>query len=387
MTSAPLPNLEAENNHIDFIDLKAQYARIKSKIDTAVLKVMEHGEYIMGPEVKTLEKQLSLFCGSKHSLTCANGTDALGLAMRALNIQPGDAVFVPSFTFAATAEAVCWFGAIPIFVDVDPETYNISPKHLEQAIQYAREHHLKAKGIISVDIFGQPADYSAIEALASENKLWLICDSAQSFGATYKGRPVGSIGDITTTSFFPAKPLGCYGDGGALFTNNDQLCETIQSLRVHGKGSDKYDNVRIGVNSRLDTMQAAILIEKLAIFSEELRSRQIIADKYNQELSELVNTPTLLKETTSSWAQYTVTLKDPNLRSKIMGLLREKGVPSVIYYVKPLHMQKVYSTFPIPNGGLPVTENLAQSVLSFPMHPYLTETLQNKIIKAVKECF
>lgn len=387
MTSVQSPKNINILDNIEFIDLKSQYNRIKSKVDAAVLNVMAHGNYIMGPEVQTLESQLSEFCGAKHSLTCANGTDALGLAMRALNIQAGDAVFVPSFTFAATAETVCWFGAIPIFVDVERATYNMSPAHLAEAIQYARDNNLNAKGIITVDIFGQPASYNEIEALAKENNLWLICDSAQSFGATYKGRPVGTIGDITTTSFFPAKPFGCYGDGGAVFTDNDEFSEVIQSLRVHGKGSDKYDNVRIGVNSRLDTMQAAVLIEKLAIFPDELRSRQEIAKRYNDALSEIVNVPFVLDDVMSSWAIYTIRLKDPSRREAIITSLKEKGVPSVVYYVKPLHMQKVYADFPVPGGNLTVTEELAQSVMSLPMHPYLSESLQNQIIQAVKECF
>ncbi|MBA4118887.1 MAG: aminotransferase DegT [Candidatus Puniceispirillum sp.] len=387
MTLAPLSNDVVSKKKIEFIDLKAQYESIKGKVDAAILHVLEHGHYIMGPEVQILESQLSAFCGAKHSLGCANGTDALGLAMRALDIQAGDAVFVPSFTFAATAESVCWFEATPVFVDVEEGTYNMCANSLKAAIDYAHSAGLRAKGIIAVDIFGQPANYDAIETLAKENDLWLICDAAQSFGATYKGRPVGSIGDITTTSFFPAKPLGCYGDGGAVFTNNTQLCEVMGSLRVHGKGADKYDNVRIGVNSRLDTLQAAVLIEKLSIFPEELKARQRVADRYSSALSDVVRVPALADGVTSSWAQYTIRVKDATQRQDLMDHLKERGVPSVVYYIKPLHMQKIYAQYPTPGGSLPVTEALADSVLSLPMHPYMDEAQQNEIIEAVRSFF
>lgn len=387
MTTASLSKKEDVKKGVEFIDLKSQYAHVKDKIDASIMRVLNHGIYIMGPEVKTLENQLSAFCGVKHTLGCANGTDALGLAMRALDIKEGDAVFVPSFTFAATAETVCWFGAIPVYVDVEKDTYNMSPSSLATAIAYAKEKNLNAKGIISVDIFGQPADYDEIEALAKQHDLWLICDAAQSYGATYKGRAVGAIGDIATTSFFPAKPLGCYGDGGAVFTNNTQLHNVMASLRVHGQGEDKYDNVRIGVNSRLDTLQAAILIEKLAIFADELKARQKVADRYSHALSDIVDTPILASGTTSSWAQYTISLRDPSQRKALMDHLKERGIPSVVYYINPLHMQKIYAQYHTPGGRLPVTEGLAKSVLSLPMHPYLKEEEQDRIIEAVRDFF
>src|SRR6266436_8286226 len=261
------------NAQIEFIDLGAQRRRIGRRLDEAILRVVDHGKYIMGPEVATFEKELAAFCGAKHVLSCANGTDALGLALMAKELKPGQAVLVPSFTFAATAEVVAWFDAVPVFVDVREDSFNMEPASLEAGIATAKRLGLVPVGIIPVDLFGLPAEYDEILPIATAHGLWVICDAAQSFGATYRGRKVGTIGDVTTTSFFPAKPLGCYGDGGAVFTNDSETAEVIRSLRVHGKGKDKYDNVRVGMNGRLDTLQAAILLEKLAIFVDEIDAR------------------------------------------------------------------------------------------------------------------
>lgn len=359
---------------IPFIDLKAQQERIRSQIDAAIKKVLDHGAYIMGPEVAELEKQLAEFCGVKHALTCANGTDALGLALMAKNVGPGDAIFVPSFTFAATAEVVAWSGAQAVFIDSLADTYNMDPQSLALGIKTARNAGLRPVGIIPVDLFGQPADYTTIEAIAAENNLWIIADAAQSFGAEQNGRKVGNIGDIATTSFFPAKPLGCYGDGGALFTNDDEIATVIKSLRVHGQGKDKYDNVRIGMNGRLDTLQAAILLEKLKIFPDELERRQHVADLYYQGLQHYVTIPQLMPKTTSAWAQYTVCLPEGTNRATVMQKLKEVGIPTMVYYVKPLHQQTAYKQYlTADNAALPVCEDLANRVLSLPMSGYVTD--------------
>lgn len=366
---------------IQFIDLKAQQARIRPQIDAAIHQVLDHGAYIMGPEVYELEKKLAEFCGAKHAISCANGTDALALGLMAKKVGAGDAVFVPSFTFAATAEVVAWVGATPIFIDSLEDTYNIDPKSLELGIQTAKKNGLKPVGIIPVDLFGQPANYDAIQEIADGHKLWVMADGAQSFGATYKGRKVGNIGDMATTSFFPAKPLGCYGDGGAIFTNDDELAAIIRSLRVHGQGSDKYDNVRIGMNGRLDTIQAAILLEKLKIFPDELIARQKAADFYNVELQDHVKIPLLEKELTSAWAQYTVRLPQGTNRAKLMDALKETGIPTMIYYVTPLHQQTAYKAYlTAGNKELPVCETLANEVLSFPIDAYKTYEDYNYIV-------
>jgi len=370
---------------MQFIDLKAQQAHIRSQIDVAIKRVLDHGIYIMGPEVYEFEKQLAQFCGVKHAITCANGTDALGLGLMAKNVKPGDAIFVPSFTFAATAEVVSWMGATPIFIDSLEDTYNMDPKSLQQGIQTAKKLGLNPVGIIPVDLFGLPADYDAIQEIADEHNLWVIADGAQSFGATYKNRKVGNIGDIATTSFFPAKPLGCYGDGGAIFTNDDDLAAIIKSLRVHGQGSDKYDNVRIGMNGRLDTIQAAILIEKLKIFPDELIARQRTADAYSQNLKNVVQVPLVVKNASSAWAQYTIKLPKHIDRNKLMQDLKEFGVPTMVYYVKPLHLQTAYNYYPTATGGeLPVCEMLANEVLSLPMSGYVKDIEINQIVSAVK---
>lgn len=371
MTQALKQRNDAPPRSIPFIDLKAQQARIRPQIDAAVARVLDHGAYIMGPEVAAFEKEMAAFCGVKHALSCANGTDALALGLMAKGVGPGDAVLVPSFTFAATAEVVAWVGATPVFVDSRADTYNMDPDSLEIALDTAKKANLKPVGIIPVDLFGQPADYDSIEAIAKHNGLWMMADAAQSFGASYRGVKAGNIGDMATTSFFPAKPLGCYGDGGAIFTNDDEVAAIIKSLRVHGQGSDKYDNIRVGMNARLDTMQAAILSEKLKIFPEEILARQATADIYDEILRGAVQTPHVRPDATSVWAQYTVLLPQGADRDKIAAQLKEAGIPSMVYYVKPLHQQKAYDRYPTAGNGLPVCEDLAARVLSLPMSGYV----------------
>lgn len=366
---------------IPFIDLKSQLERIRPDIDEAIRRVLDHGIFIMGPEVYELEKQLAEFCGAKHAISCANGTDALGLCLMAKCVKPGDAVFVPSFTFAATAEVVAWMGATAIFIDSLEDTYNMDPQSLEQGVARAKKMGLRLAGIIPVDLFGQPADYDAIQSIANKHKMWVLADAAQSFGAIYKGRKVGNIGDMATTSFFPAKPLGCYGDGGAIFTNDDDLAAIMKSMRVHGQGSDKYDNVRIGMNGRLDTIQAAILLEKLRIFPEELGARQKAADAYDAALKDKVRVPYVRGDSTSTWAQYTVRLPQHVRRVELMENLKKDGIPTVVYYVKPLHQQTAYKHYPTATGGeLPVCEALANEVLSLPMSGYVGDDHKDIII-------
>lgn len=364
-----------------FIDLAAQQNGIRDRIDAAIKRVLDHGSYIMGPEVRQFEQQLSDFCGAKHSISCANGTDALALVLMARDIGPGDAVIVPSFTFAATAEVVAWLGATPIFADVLPETFNLDPDSCRKAAALAKDLGLSLKAIIPVDLFGQPAGYDGIMTVAKDNGVFVLCDAAQSFGASYASQNVGTIGLVTTTSFFPAKPLGCYGDGGAIFTDDDALCETIKSLRVHGQGSDKYDNVRIGMNGRLDTIQAAILIEKLAVFPQEIIARDRVAQKYNDALKEYAKVPCVPAGSTSVWAQYTLRVT-AGKRDAIAIALKGEGVPTAIYYPKALHSQTAYRRFPVVGNCLPVSEQLADEVLSLPMHPYLDAATQDRVIAA-----
>jgi len=371
------------NKPLPFIDLAQQRLQLGDSIDRAIRRVLDHGNYIMGPEVRELEADLAEFCGARHALTCSNGTDALGLVLMARGVGPGDAVFCPSFTFAATAEAVAWFGAVPVFVDVLPDSFNIDVASLEAAIRTARTQDLHPAGVIAVDLFGQPADYDEIEALCATHRLWLLSDAAQSFGASYRGRNVGTIGIATATSFYPAKPLGCYGDGGAVFTDDDTLADVVKSLRVHGQGTDKYDNVRIGLNGRMDTMQAAILIEKLKIFPDEIGRRQQIAARYSAELAGLVGVPALADDRTSVWAQYTITLPAAR-RNELAAGLKARGIPTAIHYPVPLHRQTAYRDYPVAGNGLPVSERLADEVLSLPMHPYLGEADQDRIVAAIK---
>jgi dTDP-4-amino-4,6-dideoxygalactose transaminase len=365
-----------------FIDLAAQQKLIRPQLDLAISRVLDHGQYIMGPEVKEFEDQLRKFSGASHALTCANGTDALTLILMAWGIGPGEAVFIPSFTYVATAEAPAQLGATPFFVDVCEDTFNIDPQSFKQAIIDSRELGLKPAVVIAVDLFGQPADVDAITDIAHAESIKVLVDGAQSFGATSNGRRVGSMGDATTTSFFPAKPLGCYGDGGAVFTNSDEHAEIINSIRLHGKGSQKYDNVRIGLNSRLDTIQAAILIEKLKIFSEEVEKRANVAAVYDRLLSEFIPTPHLRDGATSVWAQYTLKCSSRNLLKEGLGT---KGIPSVIYYPIPLHQQIGYRHYPVVSSGAGNSELLAQNVLSLPMHPYLLPDEQGEIAKVIKD--
>jgi UDP-2-acetamido-2-deoxy-ribo-hexuluronate aminotransferase len=380
---------------IAFIDLGAQRRRLGQKIDDVVMGVINAGTYIMGPEVRKFEEQLAAFADCKHALSCANGTEAIVLPLMAWGIRPGDAIFCPSFTFAATAEVVPWLGAVPVFVDIDPDTFNMSVAHLEAAIeQTIAEGKLKPKVIIAVDLFGQPADYVAISAIARKYNLKLIADSAQGFGCTLNGKHPGHWADCTTTSFFPAKPLGCYGDGGAVLTNDSELFDIMDSLRVHGKATKrdidamkfehdpKYLNVRIGMNSRLDTVQAAVLIEKLAIFADEIEKRNVVADRYKAGFSDAVKAPSVIDGGVSTWAQYTIEVAD---RAGLAAHLKSRGVPTAVYYPIPIHKQDVYSVYPLGPGGLPVSEEKAGLVISLPMHPYLEPEVQDLIIAAVRE--
>jgi dTDP-4-amino-4,6-dideoxygalactose transaminase len=367
---------------IAFIDLAAQQRVIRARLDAAIARVLDHGNYIMGPEVGILEADLSAFCGAAHTIACANGTDAMVMVLMAEGIKPGDAVFVPSFTFAATAEVVAWLGATPVFVDCAAETFNMDVASLRQAIVLAGRLGLKPRAVIPVDLFGLPADYAPIEAIAAEHGLFVLCDAAQSFGASYKSRKVGTIGLATTTSFFPAKPLGCYGDGGAIFTQSDELASVLRSIRSHGQGGHKYDYVRIGLNGRLDTLQAAVLIEKLAIFADEIEARDRIASRYSESLGAHAIVPRTPEGLSSVWAQYT--LRTPaGRREAIAAALKRDGVPTAIYYPKPLHQQAAYQHFPIAGNGLPTCEKIALEVLSLPMHPYLDPQTQDRIIASV----
>jgi len=365
---------------IDFIDLKAQQARIKTEIDTAIQAVLAHGQYILGPETKEFEIKLAEFGTAKHALGCANGTDAILLPLMAWGIGSGDAVFCPSFTYCATAEAVAHLGATPVFVDIDRETYNMDADSLKQAIlDVERKGELVPRAVMSVDLFGQCADYEHIAPIARENDLKLIADSAQGFGSTLNGHHPIHWADVATTSFFPAKPLGCYGDGGAVFTNDDDLAAVIESLRFHGKGMDKYDNVRIGLNSRLDTLQAAILLPKLAIFADEIEARNLIAQRYSEALrGHALRVPTILDGVMSTWAQYTIEVAD---HESFGAALKDKGIPTARYYPRPVHMQTAYKYFPVAGNGLPQTEDCIDKVISLPMHPYLDKKTQDMIIE------
>lgn len=361
---------------MQFIDLKAQYQHLKEKIDKRIANVLEHGKYIMGPEVQELEEKLAEYVGVKHAITCANGTDALTLSLMVLDIKEGDAVFCPTFTFFATAEVISFANATPVFVDSNEQTFNICPIDLEKRIQQTiAEGKLKPKAIIAVDLFGLPANYPELEVIAKKYDLKLIEDAAQGFGGSItnsqgSAKKAGSFGDIATTSFFPAKPLGCYGDGGAVFTNNDEYAELLRSYRVHGKGSDKYDNIRIGVNSRLDTIQAAILLEKLEEFPQELINRNKAAANYENELTNLYRTPQVPNGYVSSWAQYTLLSEN---REQVMAQYKEQGIPTVIYYGTCMHQQTAFSELEYQQGDFPIAEKLCKQVFSLPMHGYIKD--------------
>jgi dTDP-4-amino-4,6-dideoxygalactose transaminase len=371
---------------MEFRDLKTQYKNLKAEIDERVLSVMERAQFISGPEVKELEQKLAEYVGVKHCITCANGTDALELVLLAWGIGKGDAVFVPTFSFMSTAEVVASVGAFPLFVDIDPDTFNIDPKKLEQAIiQAQNEGKYNLRAIIPVDLFGMPADYEAIAAIAKRYGLKVLEDGAQGFGGAINGKRACSFGDAATTSFFPAKPLGCYGDGGAMFTDDDELALLLRSLTVHGKGTEKYDNVRIGRNSRLDTLQAAVLITKLKAFDEyELGAVNRVAAEYTKRLKGIVKTPAVPEGYLSSWAQYTILLENEEQRNGLQAKLKEKGIPSMIYYPKPLHLQTAFAFCGMGPGTLPVAEEASRCVLSLPMHPYLTREIII-ICEAIKE--
>jgi dTDP-4-amino-4,6-dideoxygalactose transaminase len=371
-----------DHGPIPFIDVAAQRRRLGSRIDTAVTRVLDHCQFILGPEVRELEKMLAEFCGARHVVTCASGTDALALVLMARRIGPGDAVICPSFTFCATAEVVALLGATPVFADVDAETFNITADGVARAVVAARRAGLVPRMVIPVDLFGLPADYQTISAVAAAEKLFVLDDAAQGFGGVVGNRKIGTLGDATATSFFPAKPLGCYGDGGAIFTDDDEMREILTSLRVHGQGSDKYDNVRIGLTARLDTIQAAVLIEKLKIFPDEIEARNRVAQRYTQALNGVVNVPRVPKGFTSVWAQYTIRIK-AGTRDAFAAALKAEGVPTAIYYPKPLHRQEAYRDFPCVEGGLPVSDRIADEVISLPMHAYLDEASQDRVIAAV----
>ena len=368
---------------LPFIDLAAQRRCLGSAIDTAVSRVLTHCQFIIGPEVRTFEGELAAFAGSKHAVSCASGTDALVLGLRALGIGPGDAVICPSFTFCATAEVAVLVGATPVFIDVDPDTFNIDVSGIRGAVEAAKAAGLTPKAIIPVDLFGLPADHNAIAAAAEANGMFVIDDAAQGFGATYHNRRLGTFGQVTCTSFFPAKPLGCYGDGGAVLTDDDGIADTLRSLRVHGQGSDKYDNVRIGLASRLDTIQAAVLIEKLKIFPDEIAARDVIARRYADGLKDVATVPSVPAGLQSVWAQYTIRLSGGR-RDAFAAALKAEGIPTAIYYPIPLHRQVAYKQYPVGRAGLAVSDRLAGEVISLPMHPYLEEPTQARIVEAVR---
>jgi dTDP-4-amino-4,6-dideoxygalactose transaminase len=370
---------------VPFIDLNAQRQRLGSSIDEAVTRVLNHCQFINGPEVTKLEAELAKYCGAKHVISCASGTDALMMVLMAKKIGPGDAVLCPSFTFCATGEAVALVGASPVFVEVDEVTFNISPESVKRGIATAKKAGLKPRAIIPVDLFGQPADLDAINAIAEAEGMFVLEDAAQAFGATYKGKRVGTSALATTTSFFPAKPLGCFGDGGAIFTDDDQLAEDLRSIRIHGQGSDKYDNVRLGITGRLDTIQAAVLLEKLKIFDDEIAARNKVADRYARSLGNLVTVPRVAEGNTSIWACYVIRLPKGTDRDAFANALKAQGVPTAIYYAKSMHMQTAYKDYPVVDGGLPVCEALSADVISLPVHAYLDEATQDRVIQAVRD--
>jgi dTDP-4-amino-4,6-dideoxygalactose transaminase len=367
-----------------FIDLAAQQACIRDEVDAAIARVLRHGTYIMGPEIGELEARLAAFSGAEHAITCGSGTDALLMILMAQGIGPGDAVICPAFTFTATPEVIALLGATPIFVDVEDDTFNLAPSNLGAALATAEQAGLTVKAVLAVDLFGQTADYAAIENFAAENGLWVLADAAQSFGGSGQDRKVGTFGLATATSFFPAKPLGCYGDGGAILTNDGELAECLRSIRVHGQGTDKYDNVRIGINGRMDTLQAAILIEKLKIFEDEIAARNRVAERYSAAFADRIAVPIIADGARSVWAQYTLKLPAER-RADIQQTLKAAGIPTAIYYPKPLHRQTAYRDFPIAGNGTPVSDRLTTQVLSLPMHPYLSEQDQDRVISALSD--
>lgn len=372
-SSAPIP----------FIDLEAQRARIGARIDEAVLRVLASCRFVNGPEVAAFEEKLAAFAGARFAVSCSSGTDALALLLMAWGVKAGDAVFCPAFTFCATAEVVPWVGATPVFVDVKADTFNMDAESLELAIAAAEAQGLVPRVVIPVDLFGQPADYDAILPVAEKHGLKVLCDTAQGFGGTWNNRRTGSIGDATATSFFPAKPLGCYGDGGAILTDDAELVAVLNSLREHGQGVDKYQNVRIGMTARLDTVQAAVLIEKLAVFEEEIAARERVARRYGELLKDVAQVPVVDPRATSVWAQYTIRLP-AGVRDGLADALKAEGIPTAVYYRLPMHLQPAYRHFPSAGAILPVCETLAEEVISLPMHADLDAATQDRVVAAVR---
>jgi UDP-2-acetamido-2-deoxy-ribo-hexuluronate aminotransferase len=369
---------------MDFIDLKSQQQQISASLTENIRRVLAHGQYVMGPEVQELETRLAAYVGVKHAVSCSSGTDALLMPLMAYGVGPGDAIFTTPFTFIATAEVIQLCGATPVFVDIDPQTFNLDPEALAAAVNRLGQNpgtaHLKPKGIIPVDLFGQPADYDHINTIAREHGLFVLEDAAQSFGATYKGRRAGALAETAATSFFPAKPLGCYGDGGAVFTDDDDLAEVLRSIRVHGQGKQRYEHVRIGLNGRLDTLQAAVLLAKLEIFDQEVTARQRVARHYSEALKSLVETPFVAPDCTSVWAQYSVLSES---RELLLQKLKEAQIPTAIYYPLPLHLQSAFAHLGHKPGDFPVSEDASRRIFSLPMHPYLGQADQERIIQVV----
>ena len=378
-------HLRMEN--IPFIDIAAQRRRLGPAVDETIARVLAHCQFINGPEVAALEAALAAYSGAKHVVSCSSGTDALVMVLMAKGVGRGDAVLCPSFTFCATGEAVAIAGATPLFVDVDEATFNIDAASLKRGIATAKRLGLKPRAVIPVDLFGLSADHDEVFAIAVAEGMFVLDDAAQAFGASYKGRRLGGMGLITATSFFPAKPLGCYGDGGAIFTDDAKFADVLRSVRVHGQGFDKYDNVRLGLTGRLDTIQAAVLIEKLKIFDDEIAARNTIAERYALALGNVVTVPRVADNHTSVWAQYTVRLPDGTDRDAFAAALKAQGVPTAIYYPKSMHQQTAYKDYPVADGGLPVSERLSSDVISLPMHAYLDEASQDRIIAAVRGFF
>ncbi|HEY6994282.1 MAG TPA: DegT/DnrJ/EryC1/StrS family aminotransferase [Xanthobacteraceae bacterium] len=368
---------------IPFIDVAAQRRRLGRSVDEAIARVLGHCQFILGPEVRTLEDALAAFCGARDVVSCASGTDALVMVLMAKGIGPGDAVVCPSFTFTATAEVAALVGATPVFADVEEASFNLDPESLRRACITARKLGLQPKAVIPVDLFGQPADYDRIMPIAEAENLFVLDDAAQAFGATYKNRRLGALAPATATSFFPAKPLGCYGDGGAVLTDDEEFADVLRSVRVHGEGRGKYDCVRIGLNGRLDTIQAAVLIEKLKIFPEEIVARERVARRYSAALADIASVPRLAPGSTSVWAQYTIRLA-AGRRDGLAAALKPQGIPTAIHYPVPLHRLEPYRRFPVAEGGAPVSERLAEEVISLPMHAYLDEATQDRIVEAVR---
>ena len=372
---------------IPFIDLKSQYQRAKENIDTAIHRVLDHGQYIMGPEVTELEKQLGDYIGVKHVVACSSGTDALVLPLLAKKLNKNDAVFTVSFTFFATAESVSLAGGTPVFVDIDPDTFNMDPQALEHAIEkILAEGELTPKGIMPVDLFGLPADYDAINAIAKKYGLFVLEDAAQGFAGNYKGNKACGLADIAATSFFPAKPLGCYGDGGAVFTNDDELYADLVSLRVHGqsKVGDKYDNVTIGLNARMDTIQAAVLLEKLKLYDDEINQRNRVANRYHEQLHDILKTPHTPEGYGSVWAQYSVLAASVDQRDQLRNALQEQGIPTAVYYPVPTHLSSAYASHGYQLGDLPVSEDFSTKIFSLPMHPYLADEQIDSVASIIR---